>query len=98
MLEERITARLPAHIKDKLQQAAEIEGATLNQFLVQSALDRALDIIERERVINLSYDDAKNFFENIENPPAPNKKLCEAVARYRVKDITKKDIPSDAED
>lgn len=90
-MEDRITARVPAHIKDKLIEAADIEGATLNQFLVQAALERALATIERERVLKLSYDDAQAFFEAVENPPEPNHRVSDAVARYQLVNRTSKD-------
>ena len=37
---ERVSARVPAQVYQTLTQAAEISGATLNQFLVQSALEK----------------------------------------------------------
>jgi len=42
---ERVSARVPAQVYQTLTQAAEISGATLNQFLVQSALEKAKIII-----------------------------------------------------
>ena len=52
--EERIPARMPLEVYERIATAAQTIGATLNQFLVQSALDKANDILERERVITLS--------------------------------------------
>ena len=37
---ERISARVPQHAYKTLAQAAEISGATLNQFLLQAALEK----------------------------------------------------------
>lgn len=37
---ERVSARVPVQVYQTLTQAAEISGATLNQFLVQSALEK----------------------------------------------------------
>ena len=37
----RITARVPQKVQDTLQQAAELVGATLNQFVVQAKLSEA---------------------------------------------------------
>ena len=54
----RITARVPQTVQDTLQQAAELLGATLNQFVVQAALSEARRVIERDRVIHLSSTDA----------------------------------------
>jgi uncharacterized protein (DUF1778 family) len=55
----------------------------LNQFLVQSALEKAEKLLEQERVIQMSQDDAKLFFETVENPPPINKKLLKAMTMYQ---------------
>jgi uncharacterized protein (DUF1778 family) len=39
--------------------AADLTGATLNQFLVQSALEKAESIIEKDKIIYLSNKDAQ---------------------------------------
>ena len=77
--EERIPARMPLEVYERIATAAQTIGATLNQFLVQSALDKANDILERERVITLSTKAAEAFFGLIENPPDPNDYLKEAM-------------------
>ena len=78
-IEERIPARMPLAVYERIAAAAHTIGATLNQFLVQSALDKANDILERERVITLSSRAADTFFSLIENPPDPNDRLKEAM-------------------
>ncbi len=80
---ERITARISADTREKLIEAAAFSGSTLNQFLVQAAVEKAQEVLEKERVIHLSYKDAEIFFNALENPPKPNKKLTEAVKRYK---------------
>ena len=80
---ERVSARVPAQVYQTLTQAAEIAGTTMNQFLVQSALEKARIIIEKDRVIDLTVRSANVFFEAIEKPPAPNKKLKEAMKAYK---------------
>jgi uncharacterized protein (DUF1778 family) len=80
-IEERIPARMPLEVYERIAAAAHTVGATLNQFLVQSALDKANDILERERVITLSTKAAEAFFSLIENPPDPNDRLKEALHR-----------------
>jgi len=82
---ERITARVSEQVKNTLSSAAEIMGATLNQFLIQAALEKAENIIEKEKVIYLSKKDAEVFFSSLENPPKPNKKLKNAFANYKEK-------------
>ncbi len=80
---ERVSARVSAPVYETLSQAARLTGATLNQFIVQSALGKAQAVIEQEQVINMTMRDASAFFEAIENPPAPNNKLKVAMKKYR---------------
>lgn len=78
----RITARVPQNVLDLLQQAADLQGATLNQFVVQAALSEARRVIERDRVIQLSTDDAAFLLDLLEKPPSPNAKLQKAFQSY----------------
>ena len=79
----RITARVPQKVQDTLQQAAELLGATLNQFVVQAALSEARRVIERDRVIHLSSTDAAFLMTLLEKPPAPNARLRKALHAYK---------------
>lgn len=85
IVEKRFQTRMPYHVHEKLINAAELSGATLNQFVVQSALEKANSILERERVLNLTLRDAETIFEAIENPPPPSKQLIEAAQAYKEK-------------
>lgn len=80
---QRVSARVPAHVYDTLTEAAGLMGATLNQFLVQSALEKAQEVIESERLIKMTTRSAYTFFDALENPPAPNKKLRNAIKNYK---------------
>ncbi len=82
-MEERIPARMPVEVYQRIEAAAQTVGTTLNQFLVQSALDRANDILERERVITLSTKSAEALWRLIENPPTPNDRLKEAMRQRK---------------
>jgi uncharacterized protein (DUF1778 family) len=77
--EERIPARMPLAVYEKISEAAATVGATLNQFLVSAAIEKANAILEQEREINLSAKSAKIVFDLIENPPKPNKHLKRAL-------------------
>jgi uncharacterized protein (DUF1778 family) len=74
---------MPYHVHERLTHAAEISGATLNQFVVQSALEKANSVLEREQILNLTYRDAEALFEIIENPPLPNELLIKAARNYK---------------
>ncbi|MER2601134.1 MAG: DUF1778 domain-containing protein [Candidatus Competibacter phosphatis] len=81
--QDRIGARVPHEVYETLCRAAELTGATVNQFLVQSALKEAQAIIEREEVIRLSPRDWSWLLDLLENPPKPNTKLKAAMERYQ---------------
>lgn len=79
----RITARVSLPIQEKLQEAANLTGATLNQFVVQAALEKAEQLIERETLINLTRKDAAMLFTMLEQPSSPNSILAKAAERYK---------------
>ena len=81
--QDRIGARVSHEVYKTLCRAAELSGATVNQFLVQSALKEALAIIEREEVILLSARDWDWLLDIMENPPTSNPKLKAAMRRYQ---------------
>lgn len=81
--EERIPARMPTAVYERLVEAAQAVGATLNQFLVQSALEKANAILEQERTIKLSSVSADAVFTLMENPPEPNEYLKKAMKRRK---------------
>jgi uncharacterized protein (DUF1778 family) len=68
--QDRIGARVPREVYETLCRAAELTGATVNQFLVQE-------------VIRLSPRDWNWLLDLMENPPRPNAKLKAALKRYR---------------
>lgn len=79
----RISARVPVQVQERLELAAAMIGATLNQFMVQTALREAERIIEQERVIRLSVQDTRMFIQALDNPPPPNAKLNAALQEYQ---------------
>jgi len=85
MVEERgrITARVSLTLQAKLQAAADLSGATLNQFVVQSALEKAKQILDRETIITFSRKDAAMMIDLLDNPQPPNEALMRARARYQ---------------
>lgn len=82
--QDRIGARVPHDVYETLNRAAELTGATVNQFLVQSALKEAQSVIEREQTIRLSRRDSERLLNLLENPPKPNARL-KAALKYHQK-------------
>jgi uncharacterized protein (DUF1778 family) len=79
---KRLTTRLTEHVQDKLQTAADLVGATLNQFVVQAALEKAERVIESESTLVLTRAESLRLLELMENPPPRNEKFLQAQARY----------------
>lgn len=80
--QDRIGARVSHEVYQTLCRAAELSGATVNQFLVQAALKEAQHVIEQQEVIRLSPRDWNWLLELAEAPPKPNAKLAAALKRY----------------
>lgn len=74
---ERISARVNASVYDKLHEAAELSGSTLNQFLVAAAMQEAERVIERERIVRLDAESSRRFLDALAKPPAPTKQLVQ---------------------
>ncbi len=81
--QDRIGARVPREVYETLCRAAELTGATVNQFLVQAALKEAQEVIEREEGIRLIPRDWNWLLELMDNPPRPNARLKAALKRYQ---------------
>ena len=79
----RINTRVSKEVHARLEEASELVGATVNQFVLQAALKEADRVIEHERVIMPSARDARMILELLDNPPPPNAKLRAALKRYK---------------
>jgi len=81
--ETRLVARTSTEVQEMIQRAADYSGSTLSQFLIESAMEKARNVIERSETLHLSIAGADALFEALENPPKANKKLCKAAQHYR---------------
>ena len=81
--ETRLVARTSVEIQEIIQRAAGYSGATLSQFLIDSAIKKARKVIKRTETLHLSMASADALFVALENPPKANKKLLKAAQRYR---------------
>ena len=81
---KRITARVSENVRETLEQAADLLGATLNQFVVQTAYQEAQRVLERESIIHLSQKDARRILSLLDAPPKPERALKEAVKAYKL--------------
>lgn len=81
--ETRLVARTTAEIQEIIQRAADYSGATLSQFLIESAMQRAHDVIQRSETLHLSMAGADALYAALENPPRANAKLLKAAQYYK---------------
>lgn len=79
---KRLALRLTGQVQDTLQTAADLVGATLSQFVVQAALEKAERVIERESTLVLTRAESLRLLALMENPPPRNEKFLQAQARY----------------
>lgn len=79
----RLVARIPSVIRKTIQAAADLEGASLNHFVVQAAHRQAQEILERETIIRLNREQTKRVFELLDRPPKANALLLSARTIHR---------------
>jgi uncharacterized protein (DUF1778 family) len=86
---ERFEARISADKKSVLKNAAELSGRTLTDFVIQSAYEAAIRVIQEYQQLHLSIKDRDIFIHALLNPPPPSDKLVKAAKMYK-KDIISK--------
>jgi uncharacterized protein (DUF1778 family) len=86
---ERFEARISADKKSVLKNAAELSGRTLTDFVIQSAYEAAIRVIQEYQQLHLSIKDRDIFIQALLNPPSPSDKLVKAAKMYK-KDIISK--------
>ena len=80
---ERLEARMSAEQKEKFKLAAQLQGLTLTDFVIQSANTEADKVISEHNIIQLSIKESQHFFDILTNVPNPNATLVEASKKYR---------------
>jgi uncharacterized protein (DUF1778 family) len=81
--ETRLVARTSTEIHEIIQRAADYSGVSLSQFLIESAMERARDVIEKTETLSLSMAGADALFAALEIPPKANDKLLKAAQHYK---------------
>jgi uncharacterized protein (DUF1778 family) len=79
----RLEARISPALKRRLEYAASLRGATLTEFVVQSAQEAATRAIRENEVLELSERASIAFAEMLLNPPTPNEMAMAAGKRYK---------------
>lgn len=89
---DRVYTRIKIEDKEKLMLAANSLGITINQFLVQSGLEKAQEIMEQELTIKLNEKERQRFFGLLENPTPPSDYLKQAAQEFKNSELLQKDL------
>lgn len=77
----RLESRTQPSVKADILRAATLNGVDISAFVVSAAYSAARATIEAHAVTVLESDTDKTaFFDALENPPKPNKRLTDAFA------------------
>lgn len=80
---ETISADVTAHLRAKIEEAAAWRGMPIGNFVIEAAVRAADEVIERERLIQLSRADAEQILDLLANPPEPNDALRKAADAHQ---------------
>lgn len=79
----RLEARIPQDLHSLLRRAAELEGRTITDFVIQAVQQAAQTAVERASLIRLSLADQEAFAKAILNPPPLAPAMERAFERRR---------------
>lgn len=79
----RLVARTSSEIQEMIQRAADYSGASLSQFLIESAMEKARKVIEKTETLHLSMSGADAVCNALDNPPKASAKLLKAAKHYK---------------
>ena len=79
---ERLEARMTRSQKEVIQRAAHLQGRTMSEFVIVTALQAANEIIQGDTRIKLSDKASRAFAEALLNPAKPTEPLKRAFADH----------------
>jgi uncharacterized protein (DUF1778 family) len=82
----KIDVRLTAQAKRTLQSAAEASHKTVSDFVLESALARADNVLAERQIFRLDVKRWKAFMAALDNPPKPRPRLARLLNEPSVLD------------
>jgi uncharacterized protein (DUF1778 family) len=79
----RLSIRLPANVKERIEQAARISGVSLTDFTIANLAESADEVLERHQFRKLSKRDRDIFLAMLDSTDEPNENLIEAFKARR---------------
>lgn len=80
---QRIDLRLTDDDKSMIEEAAAISNQSVSQFMLNSASQRAAEVIEQHRRMILTEESWTWVMDALSNPPSPGEKLKRAAKRLQ---------------
>jgi len=81
--EARLNLRLKPADDELIRQAAKSVGKSVTEFLSESALDRAHEVLADQRQFDLDEDTWERFVAVLDRPVRPDPRLVELFSRPR---------------
>lgn len=82
---ERIDLRTSANTKRLIVKASALAGVSVSTFMLNSAQERAQQMLAQHEALTLSAQDWDKFVSVIDNPPPPNQRLKAAMKKHLAK-------------
>jgi uncharacterized protein (DUF1778 family) len=79
----RLEARTTPDVRDQIERAAALQGRSVSDFVIASALEAAQRAITTTEIIQLSREASIAFANALIDPPEPTEALRKAAADYR---------------
>lgn len=76
---ERVEFRLSPTEKELLEEAALLSNTTVSKFVSESATDKAQQIIEQHKRLQIESDQWEEVMDALENPPEPTELMQEII-------------------
>lgn len=83
MRRDRLEIRTSDKERRQFEEAAQLLGMNLSEFLRRTALEKSVEVIRKNNSLVLSNEDRDAFLNALENPPEPNKKLKQAMKHHK---------------
>ena len=80
---ESLSAEMADPVRAKVEEAAAWRGVPVASFVIEAASRAADEVIERERLIQLTRADAEQILNLLDNPPEPNASLLKAAEAHQ---------------
>ncbi len=81
----RLDIRTTEAAKNTLENAAHYFGTTLSAFILECAMEKAVQILKQAQTIRLNNEEKNVFLAALDNSPRPNKKLKTLVKKHSQK-------------